>query len=70
MLELAVVKIGYSGKPDMRMGSHVESVSGQKLSDPIWSKKMKAPTICRAGAGSARRTSKPPSLRARGTICV
>ena len=34
MLELAVVKIGYSRKSDMRMGSHVDSVSGQKLSRP------------------------------------
>ena len=37
---------------------------------PIWSKKMNGPTICRFGAGSARRTSKPPRSRARGTISV
>ncbi len=36
--------------------------------DPIWSKKMNGPTIWRFGAGSARRTSKSPMSRARGTI--
>jgi hypothetical protein len=37
---------------------------------PIWSKKIKGPTIWRLGLGSARRTSKPPRSRARGTITV
>src|ERR1700744_5300013 len=31
---------------------------------------MNGPTICRFGAGRARRTSKPPRSRARGTISV
>src|SRR5262245_18566744 len=35
---------------------------------PIWSKKMKGPTICVWAAGSARRTSKPPRSRARVTM--
>src|SRR5262245_54065170 len=37
---------------------------------PIWSKKMKGPTICRSGEGRARRTEKPPRSRVRGTITV
>src|SRR6266446_9786845 len=38
---------------------------------PIWSKKMKGPTIRRRMDGSARRTSKPsPRSRVRGTITV
>ena len=37
---------------------------------PIWSKKMNGPTICRCAEGSARRTSKLPRSRARGTITV
>src|SRR3954453_23087625 len=37
---------------------------------PIWSQKMKGPTICRRAEGRARRTSKPPRSRARGTITV
>src|SRR5919106_1649282 len=31
---------------------------------------MKGPTICRRGEGSARRTSKPPRSRARGTMTI
>src|SRR3954469_1752394 len=37
---------------------------------PISSQKMNGPTICRRGEGRARRTSKPPRSRARGTITV
>ena len=36
----------------------------------ISSKKINGPTICRRGAGSARRTPKPPRSRARGMISV
>src|SRR5215207_9820641 len=37
---------------------------------PIWSQKMKGPTICRRAEGRARRTSKPPRSRARGMITI
>src|SRR4051794_30429982 len=37
---------------------------------PIWSQKMKGPTIWRCGDGRARRTSNPPRSRARGTTTV
>src|SRR3954451_377887 len=37
---------------------------------PIWSQKMKGPTICRRADGRARRTSNPPRSRARGTITI
>ena len=47
------------------MPSPVSSSAG-----PIWSKKMKGPTICRLGLGSALRTSKAPMSRARGMIRV
>ena len=48
----------------------VTTVPGANTAGPIWSKKMNGPTIWRFGAGSARRTSKPPMSRARGTITV
>ena len=41
-----------------------------KSAGPAWSKKMNGPTICRCGEGKARRTSKPPRSRARGTMIV
>src|SRR5579883_1824909 len=38
-----------------------------KVTGPIWSRKMKGPTMRRCGAGSTRRTEKPPRSRSRGT---
>ena len=54
----------------MRVRPHVHASPSRNSAGPIWSKKMKGPTICRCVDGSARRTSKLPRSRARGTITV
>ena len=68
--DLAVEQPGDGREPDMRMRPHVDALPDADPAGPIWSKKMKGPTICRSAEGSARRTSKPPRSRARGTMTI
>ncbi|MEZ5834993.1 MAG: hypothetical protein R3D03_04595 [Geminicoccaceae bacterium] len=71
MLELACREIGDGAKADMRMRAHVHTLAGDELRRSAWSKKVDGPTICLAGEGRARRTSrKLPRSRDRGTSSV
>ena len=56
--DLAIEQIGHGRKPDVRVRAHVDALPSRNSAGPIWSKKMKGPTICLPCAGSARRTSK------------
>src|SRR5690349_22170347 len=66
----AVEQIRDRGEADVRMRADIDTLADAELGSPIWSKKMNGPTICRVREGNARRTSKPPRSRARGTIAV
>ncbi len=45
VMQAAFQEIGHSAEADMGMGTHVDASAGQELGGPIWSKKMKGPTI-------------------------
>ena len=68
MQDLAVEQVGDGCQADMRVRPNVQPRPARNSPGPIWSKKMKGPTICRSFAGRARRTSKPPTSCARGRI--
>ena len=70
VLELAAEEIVTVARPIWGCGRTSTPWPEMNSAGPIWSKKMNGPTIWRFGAGSARRTSKPPMSRARGTIKV
>jgi hypothetical protein len=54
----------------VRMRPHVDALAEQELGGPHLVEEDEGPTIWRRDDGSARRTSKPPRSRARGTITV
>src|SRR5271166_3368777 len=70
VLELAAEEVGDGREANMGCGRTSTPRPETNSAGPIWSKKMNGPTIWRFGAGSARRTSKPPMSRDRGTIKV
>jgi hypothetical protein len=70
VLELAAEEVGDGREADMGMGADVDALARDELGRPRLVEEDERPTIWRFGAGSARRTSKPPMSRARGTIKV
>jgi hypothetical protein len=57
--DLALEEIGAGGQADVRMRADVTPWPGRKSAGPMWSRKMKGPTIRRWAKGSTRPTSRP-----------
>ena len=68
--DLALEQVGHGGEPDVRVRAHVDALPEQELGRPHLVEEDERPDHLPRADGSARRTSKPPRSRARGTITV